>query len=148
MPEGTDILAVDSGVVIEVYNDTDGYGKYVKIMHMWGESLYAHLSEQLVSVNDTVSGGQLIGKSGNTGNSTGPHLHFAMRLNPYSRSDGWDGFIDPSPYLPIGTTINVDTAQIVYTITLESDLDCIINVYTNRSFELIINDEEGTRYYP
>ena len=98
-PEGTWITAVDSGNVVEVADDDDGYGRYVKLVHPWGESLYAHLSAWAVAVGDKVERGQWIGDSGNTGNSTGPHLHFGMRVNPYNRQDGWGGYVDPAPYL-------------------------------------------------
>lgn len=98
IPVGSVVDAVDNGVVVESANDPQGYGNYIKIRHQWGESLYAHLSEPLVSVNQVVKKGQKIGLSGNTGNSTGPHLHYAMRVNPFNRADGWGGFTDPSNY--------------------------------------------------
>lgn len=98
-PVGTEILAVDSGWVAEVAEDAPGYGKYIKIIHAWGESLYAHLSVQGVVFNQRVMRGERIALSGNTGNSTGPHLHFGLRINPYSRKDGWGGYTDPLPYL-------------------------------------------------
>jgi hypothetical protein len=98
-PVGSNILAVDRGRVVEVANDVNGYGLYVKLVHDWGESLYAHLSVQLVTVGTTVSPGQIIGKSGNTGNSSGPHLHFGMRVAPFNRKDGWGGYTNPAPYL-------------------------------------------------
>ena len=75
------------------------YGKHIKIQHSWGESVYAHLNDIDVKLNDTVSRGSKIGDSGNTGNSTGPHLHFGIRLNGYNRLDGMVGFIDPLPFL-------------------------------------------------
>jgi murein DD-endopeptidase MepM/ murein hydrolase activator NlpD len=96
-PTGTPILAVDAGTVLEVWEDTAGYGRYVKVGHDWGESLYAHLEQQTVTVGATVGQGQPIGISGNTGNSTGPHLHFGMRIKPYFRDNGWGGYVDPYP---------------------------------------------------
>ena len=67
-----------------------GYGKYVVIRHDNGlETIYGHLSEHLVIENEYVRSGQPIGLGGNTGRSTGPHLHFEItengeRVNPLS----------------------------------------------------------------
>lgn len=103
-PVGTMIQAVDAGRVVEVADEgNQGYGKYIKIEHPWGESLYAHLSSQYVNVGERVVTGNPIGYSGNSGNSTGPHLHFGMRVAPFNRRDGWGGFTDPLPYL-VGAT--------------------------------------------
>lgn len=99
VPVGSEIVAVDGGTVLEVASDSAGYGLYVKLAHTWGESLYAHLSKQTIAVGDTAATGQPVGLSGNTGNSTGAHLHFSIRINPYNRKDGWNGFSDPTPYL-------------------------------------------------
>lgn len=81
VPVGTNIYASELGTVIESsYNS--GYGKYVHIRHSSGVStLYAHCSELLVSVGDKVEKGDVIAKSGNTGRSTGPHLHFEIQIN-------------------------------------------------------------------
>lgn len=104
-PAGTRIVAVAAGRVTEVGDQSPkGYGKWVKVVHAWGESVYAHLSQQSVRVGDSVQSGQLLGLSGSTGNSSGPHLHFGLRVNPYNRSDGWGGYIDPAPYLNATTT--------------------------------------------
>jgi murein DD-endopeptidase MepM/ murein hydrolase activator NlpD len=78
---GTSIIGADSGrvVVAERSGYNGGYGKYIKVDHGNGLStLYAHLSEVSVSVGDNISRGQLIGKMGSTGRSTGSHLHFAV----------------------------------------------------------------------
>jgi murein DD-endopeptidase MepM/ murein hydrolase activator NlpD len=96
---GTPIGAVDAGTVVESQFDEGGYGEYVKLRHQWGESLYAHLKTRKVGAGEVVNRGMVVGHSGNTGNSTGSHLHFAIRINPYNRADGKDGFSDPSPYL-------------------------------------------------
>lgn len=78
---GTNIVAADSGRVVEArYNGS--YGNCVKIDHGNGtETLYAHCSQLVVNVGDTVDRGQLIAYVGSTGASTGPHLHFEVRVN-------------------------------------------------------------------
>jgi murein DD-endopeptidase MepM/ murein hydrolase activator NlpD len=97
---GSIIVAVDAGRVVEVADESPkGFGKYVKLVHRWGESLYAHLSEQHVQVGETVGKGEIIAKSGNSGNSSGPHLHYGMRVSPFNRRDGWGGYSDPAKYL-------------------------------------------------
>lgn len=96
---GTNVFATDAGEVVELNDDPKGYGLYVKIRHSWGESLYAHLSRTMVSVRTMVDKGQTIALTGNSGNSTGPHLHFAIRVSPYYRDDGWGGYSDPTPHL-------------------------------------------------
>lgn len=99
-PVGSSVVAVAGGRVAEVADQGDkGYGKYIKIVHVWGETVYAHLSDQMVAVGEIVSRGRVIGLSGNTGNSSGPHLHFGLRINPFNRKDGWGGYTNPAPYL-------------------------------------------------
>ncbi len=99
-PVGTPITAVDRGVVQEtVYNDPSGFGNFIKVRHDWGESIYAHLNTIDIQTGRLVARGDVMGTTGNTGFSNGPHLHFAIRINPYSRTDGWGGFSDPLPYL-------------------------------------------------
>ena len=80
-PTGTSIKAAASGTVL--FSGWKGtLGKLVVINHGNGvQTYYAHCSSLLVSAGDTVSAGQLIAKVGNTGRSTGPHLHFEIRLN-------------------------------------------------------------------
>jgi murein DD-endopeptidase MepM/ murein hydrolase activator NlpD len=99
MPIGADLLAVDSGRVSQIGFDANGYGHYVVLQHNWGESLYAHMAQVGVGVGQMVASGGVIGPSGNSGSSTGPHLHFAIRIPPTNRGDGWGGFSDPLPYL-------------------------------------------------
>ena len=80
-PSGTPIYAAASGTVI--FSGWKGtLGKFIVVNHTNGvQSYYAHCSTLLVSPGDTVTAGQLIAKVGNTGRSTGPHLHFEIRLN-------------------------------------------------------------------
>lgn len=81
-PEGTEVHAADSGTVIVSSPLWYSYGHYIIIDHGNGIStLYAHNSSLLVSVGQGVSKGQLIAYSGNTGNSTGAHCHFEVRVN-------------------------------------------------------------------
>ena len=81
VPEGTPIRAAKGGtVVIAAY--TGGYGNYTCIDHGGGLSTcYGHQSGYAVSAGQSVDQGQVIGYSGNTGASTGPHLHFEVRVN-------------------------------------------------------------------
>jgi murein DD-endopeptidase MepM/ murein hydrolase activator NlpD len=78
-PIGTRIVAADKGTVV-LAGPTGGYGNYTCVQHTRSLSTcYGHQSRILVSPGDDVRAGQVIGLSGNTGNSTGPHLHFETR---------------------------------------------------------------------
>lgn len=80
VPIGTSVRAAAAGrVIIARYGNNGGYGNYIVINHDNGsQTLYAHLSKIEVSANQTVDQGTEIGKSGNSGHSTGPHLHFGV----------------------------------------------------------------------
>ena len=95
VPVGTDVLAVADG---KIENATWGasYGTQLVQKVEGGWVIYAHLSKALVKAGDVVKKSQHIGESGNTGNSSGPHLHFEMRDN-IRWSDGKD--IDPAKIL-------------------------------------------------
>ena len=81
VPEGTPIRAADSGRVA-LMGYVGGYGNYTCVQHTGSLSTcYAHQSRFATSNGANVSQGQVIGYSGNTGNSTGPHLHFEVRIN-------------------------------------------------------------------
>ena len=81
-PIGTPILAADSGVASVYPDNGNGYGNYIMINHGGGRvTLYAHMSAFAISGGATVTQGQVIGYVGSTGNSTGPHLHFEVRVN-------------------------------------------------------------------
>ena len=95
--KGTPVLAAADGTVTYAGRESDG-AVVVKIKHADGYvTLYGHLNPDLdVKVGDVVSRGQEIGTEGSTGNSTGPHLHFAL-YNPSGKA------IDPSQYLKSGS---------------------------------------------
>ncbi|RNA61409.1 M23 family peptidase [Chryseobacterium nematophagum] len=74
------VYSVMDGIVTASGWDPKGGGNYIKVNHFNRfETSYLHLSEMYYSVGETVKAGFIIGKSGNTGNSTGPHLHFAVK---------------------------------------------------------------------
>lgn len=78
---GTPVLAAGSGTVIKAKRDPE-LGNVIEIRHTEGfTSLYAHCQKLLVELGDTVNRGQLIAEVGNTGRSTGPHLHFSVYRN-------------------------------------------------------------------
>ena len=78
---GDTIRSAFSGKVRMVKYDRGGYGKYIVIRHNNGlETIYGHLSKQLVEEDQIVRAGEVIGLGGNTGRSTGSHLHFETRL--------------------------------------------------------------------
>jgi murein DD-endopeptidase MepM/ murein hydrolase activator NlpD len=86
---GANIYATDGGVVVYAGENSYGYGNMVMIDHGTGfQSLYAHLSAIFVGCGESVSQGQTIGASGDTGNASGAHLHFEVRtmstvINPW-----------------------------------------------------------------
>ncbi len=84
---GAPILASDAGYVTYAGWDNTGYGNLIIIDHGNGfVTLYAHLQTIYVSVGQEVAKGEQIGEMGSTGNSTGPHLHFEVRLNGVQRN--------------------------------------------------------------
>lgn len=92
VPPSTPIKAAADGRVTRADWDGSGYGYHVRIQHAENYlTLYAHLIDFQVHPGDVVEAGQVIGHSGNTGNSTGPHLHFEARLAGKA--------VDPGPLL-------------------------------------------------
>jgi murein DD-endopeptidase MepM/ murein hydrolase activator NlpD len=101
--ENQKIVAAEDGTVILVKLLERSYGHYIVIRHDKTTSsgktvytLYAHNNDILVSEGDHVTKGQQIAKSGSTGNSTGPHCHFEVRVGGSSQSYA----VNPKNYLP------------------------------------------------
>lgn len=96
---GAPVFAVAGGVVVRSYfsrgdkaRGIGSYGERIVVAHPGGyESSYAHLSERLAREGEQVVPGQLIGRAGSTGDSTGPHLHFELRFRNVP--------LDPMPLL-------------------------------------------------
>lgn len=94
-PFGTDVTAADDGVVAQVGNGPTGYGTFVLVAHGNGlATMYAHMSAAVVRQGERVNQGQVVGKEGSTGTSTGPHCHWEVRINGRA--------VDPSPFVPPG----------------------------------------------
>ncbi len=81
-PLGTPVMSAADGVVVAVAHTAVGYGNYIVVAHGAGVlTLYGHLLLTQVSVGQQVTAGQVIGAEGSTGFSTGPHVHFEVRIN-------------------------------------------------------------------
>ncbi len=98
LQDGTEVLACDEGVVMQA-GDNGDHGISVTIKHSWGTSIYSHLQSFGVLVNDHVTKAQVIGASGQTGFTTGPHLHFGIQPNNPDANNGYLGFVNPAHYL-------------------------------------------------
>jgi muramidase (phage lysozyme) len=93
IPVGTPVYAATSGLIDYIGYDGDGYGNFMDIKSPEGViTRYAHLDQVKASQGQQVTVGQQIADSGNTGSSTGPHLHFEIRINGQA--------LDPLAYLP------------------------------------------------
>ena len=97
-PIGSPVVAIDDGTVVSAGTNGGTAGTYVKIRHqkdgyVW-ESKYFHLSEIKVSIGDEVKRGTVVAASGNTGRSTGPHLHIGITAN--------GSYVDPLPMITEG----------------------------------------------
>lgn len=136
---GTPIIATRSGTVLLVYTgcvegDTscgETYGNMVKIDHGDGiEAIYAHLNSVEVQEGDIIKQGELIGYSGNTGNSSGPHLHFEIRVNGIKVNPL--EYVDPNNPRPITnyscTTSNIENG------TVAANQQAICKILLNSGF--------------
>ncbi|MCF1597344.1 M23 family metallopeptidase [Streptomyces muensis] len=99
VPSGTDVMAAHGGTVVKAggngAGDGPAYGNAIVIKHGNGTySQYAHLSRIDVKVGQVVKTGQHIARSGNTGNSSGPHLHFEIR-----KTANYGSAVDPVAFL-------------------------------------------------
>ena len=95
VPEGTAVYAAAAGQVTHADMDNTGYGLHVRIQHDGFMTVYAHLRSIAVARGQRVAAGARIGESGNTGRSTGPHLHFEVR----KVASNCQSTVDPLPYL-------------------------------------------------
>lgn len=128
-----------------------GYGNYVKIKHSDGSyTIYAHLAQNSITVRagDVVSQGQVIGKMGHSGSSTGPHLHFEIRIG----SDSSSGRVDPLEYVksdnPRPMSYGSSGFSLVATTLSKEEFVARMNDYYNRTKKegfyknFVVNAEE------
>lgn len=96
---GEPVLASAAGIVLSTeHHSKTGFGKVIVLRHKHGlTTLYGHLNEILVKKGDRVKPGDVVGKAGNTGRSTGPHLHYEVRVD--------DSHVDPIDYLEAATHV-------------------------------------------
>jgi len=166
---GTSVLAAGSGTVlwsgIGLYNnyenDDDPYGVAVAIRHDFGYegqrlyTVYAHMSESLVVPGQRVDLGEIIGLSGNTGFSSGPHLHFEIRVGEntiyHSRNpELWiappeqSGVLVARIFTTFGTRVedhamqitNLESGSIIWEYSYATDLNVITDSYYDENFVL------------
>ena len=92
------VMCAANGRILLVGFEDGGYGNYVKVQHDGGIlTYYAHLKNAPVRAGQVVKAGEVIATSDNTGFSTGPHLHFGLKLP--GTNPGYKGYVDPLPYL-------------------------------------------------
>jgi len=96
-PVGTPVLATHTGKLEYRPCDLSGYGINVMIRGTNFDTRYAHLNAIIMSDGAEVKVGDIIAMSGNSGNSTGPHLHFALTVHGM-KNQAYGGYIDPAPF--------------------------------------------------
>jgi murein DD-endopeptidase MepM/ murein hydrolase activator NlpD len=109
VPVGTPVVAPDDGVVERCFFDSGGGGMVIFLYHPQHQvrTAYLHLSSFNVSDGKQVRAGDRIALSGNTGNSTGPHLHFEVRR---PATNGSDERLNPADWLPVKYTLTNSAA--------------------------------------
>lgn len=115
IPNGTPVKAADAGTVAAISFENGGYGNYVKLSHKDGNTIYytyyAHLASASVTAGQKVKAGTVIGSSNNTGASTGPHLHFGLRID--GQNPTYKGYVDAIPYFSAdGTSTDSSSSTI------------------------------------
>lgn len=135
MPSGTELRSLMNGTVEKVFDNSGAIGNGVMIKTDDGKELiYGHMDKVDVNAGDQVNAGELIGLSGNTGNSTGPHLHFGMKENgsfidPSEHVDKLDSMLGPVGHLlynPIKDQVSENTKEFIIGV-LEGILELVVD---------------------
>jgi hypothetical protein len=141
LPEGNPVMATADGVVTRAELDTatavdskKGYGYHVRIQHADGStSIYGHFQKDsfVVKTGDNVTMGTIIGRSGNTGFSTAPHLHFEVRMSLAATTA-----IDPEPFL----VDEIPSREILFSVKVRPEGDGVrLRVGPGTNFKIIRN---------
>lgn len=141
LPEGNLVMAAADGVVTRAELDTEtaakpnrGYGYNVRVQHPDGStSIYAHFQKDsfLVATGDSVTMGTALGRSGNTGFSTAPHLHFEVRLGAAATSA-----INPEPFF----VTEIPSKDLLFTVKVSPDGDGVrLRIGPGTNFKPIAN---------
>lgn len=112
LPMGTPVVASVTGKVYRGW-DEGGYGNYIFLTGEGYECAYGHLAAIDVAQGANVVPGQPVGRSGNSGFSTDPHLHFGTRPVPYNRNNGYLGYIDPLPLIAQDEIVKPSRDQVI-----------------------------------
>lgn len=125
LQKGDSVLAAFDGIIRVTKYDKRGYGNAIVVRHTHGiETIYGHLSKVLVATNQKVKAGELIGFGGNTGHSTGSHLHFEVRYHgePFDPSC----FYDFGNYKLKSDSVTITRANFEYLIELRRAKYCTV----------------------
>ncbi len=131
VPEGTPVYAPHDGIVTLKDHGTKDYGLYVVITDGRRHSTLAHLSQVQVVDGQKISQGDVVGKSGKSGDATGPHLHWTFKLLKNGvaefKTNGFQGAVDPSELTRLWLDQNLlqhaqytDEAKVVQTLALDA----------------------------
>lgn len=117
LPIGTKLTAVSDGKINKTIHQKNGYGNHLRLHCTQGDTnfevIYAHCSKFLVKQGESVSKGQIIAESGDSGFSSGPHLHFGLRIidergNVLNHGNGYKGSIDALPLFDLSESNKPD----------------------------------------
>ena len=99
LPPSDRIIAGDAGIITAIGNDRDRYGRFIRVSHPWGESLYTRFQQFVVDAGQRVERGELLGYYSHKPEPE-QHFHFGIRVVPYVVVDGWGGYSNPLPHFP------------------------------------------------
>lgn len=142
------VYSTCDGEVVAVTSLTTSYGKHIKIKAVVNGATvymrYCHLNSFAVSVGDKVSSGQLIGYSGSTGNSTGPHLHYEVRNGNDYYGNASNPNLNPKYYLP-GTSYTFEVGGSSVDFPGEEDTSWNVPVWKTANSKLNTYDSYGNQ---